>query len=387
MNTKRFHEILREHDLDAFLVSSGENVFYTSGFQTMPSVGNKGIFNQTRLQNAIYAIMPRGGDPTLIVSFGFYGVAKAQSRIKDIRCSGTTMYVDRSQKQPEVQVYAASPIEGAIRVIQEKGLEKARIAWEVTMMPEHVSAAFRNGLPQVKWVDGKEILLYIKMIKTPEEIDIIREATQANVYAIKKMYDGIREGVTEKGLLDTYKRALREKDCDWGTTTLGAGGNSGEPYNIAGDYKLKRGDAIRFDLCPTCKGYFSDLARCMAVGDLPADHKKLYNTVHGAEARMVEIIRPGVKMKELFKIGMETVQKHYPGFKRPNLGHNLGVFVHEEPDIGPNEVILEPGMILAVEVPYYVPGVIGVNVENDVLVTEQGYEIFDADLPTTLIVR
>ena len=102
---------------------------------------------------------------------------------------------------------------------------------------------------------------------------------------------------------------------------------------------------------------------------------------------MVEIIRPGVKMKDLFKLGMDIVQKKYPNFKRPNLGHNLGVFVHEEPDIGPNEVTLEPGMILAVEVPYYVPGVIGVNVENDVLVTERGYEIFDADLPTTLFVR
>jgi Xaa-Pro dipeptidase len=387
MNTKRFYEILQDHNLDGFLITSGENIFYTSGFQTMPSVGNRGIFNQTRLQTAMYAILPREGDPTLIVSFGFYGLAKAQSRIRDIRCSGTTMYVDRSKSDPQVQIYSPTSLEGMVKVMKEKGLEKGRIAYEPSLLSEPVTRALKDALPDVKWIDGKEILLEVKMIKTPEEIETIREATNANVYAIKKLIDTIGEGVTEKEVLDTYKKALRERDCDWGTTTLGGGGNSGEPYNIAGPYKFKPGDMIRFDLCPVYRGYFSDLARCIAVGNISSDHMKLFRTVYDAEARMVGMIRPGAKMKDLFKIGMETVQREYPNFKRPNLGHNLGVFVHEEPDIGPNEVTLEPGMILAVEVPYYVPGVIGVNVENDVLVTEQGHEILDAALPTTLFMR
>lgn len=387
MDYDRAYEVFRKHGVDGCLISSGENVFYATGFRTIPSVPNRGIFNQTRLQNAVFVVFPLDGEPTLTVSFGFYGVARAQAKVRDIRCTGTGMYVDRSYSDPEVTVFAQSPLEAVVGVMKEKGLDKGRVACEQGFMPGPLADALQKALPKVEWVDAKEILLEIKMVKTPAEIETIRQAVDSNVYAIKRLIDVAAEGITEKEMLDTYKAALIERGCDWGTTTLGGGGNSGEPYNVAGSYVLKRGDMIRFDLCPVYDGYFSDLARCVAIGEIPVEHRRLFNVVHDAEARMVDAIRPGVRMNDLFRIGMETVQREYPSFTRPNLGHNVGVFVHEEPDIGPNNVQLEPGMVLAVEVPYYIPGVVGVNVENNVLVTDDGFEVLDADLPTSLFVK
>ncbi len=387
MDVNRTKEILKKYELDGCVLSSGENIFWASGFPPIPSVGNRGIFNQTRLQNAVFVVLPAEGDPTLIVSFGFYGIALSLSRISDIRCSGTTMYVDRSQSGQNPPVFAANPLEALFAVLKEKGLDQGRIGLETGFWPAVNKDKLKKANPNAKWVDCKEIILEAKMVKTPAEIAIMRKAVQANVHAIKKFIDATAEGVTEKELLDIYKLDLMKSGCDWGTTTLGAGGNSGEPYNIAGSYVLKKGDMLRVDLCPVFQGYFSDLARCVAIGEPPKEHRELFDTVYDAEARMVELVRPGVKMRELFAIGMETVQKKYPNFDRPNLGHNVGVFVHEEPDIAPNDVVLEPGMIIACEVPYYIPGVVGVNVENNVLVTENGYEVLDADLPNSLFIK
>ncbi len=387
MDIKRTREILKKYDLDACVLSSGENIFWSSGFTAIPSSGNRGMFNQTRLQNAVFVVLPAAGDPTLIVSFGFYGIAKAQSSISDIRCSGTTMYVDRSVSGDNPEVFAMSPLEALNKVLKEKGLDQARIGFESSFWSGVNNEKLFKDNPKVNFVDCKEIILEAKMIKTASEIAIMRETAKANVRAIKKFIDITAEGVAEEKLLNTYKFSLMESGCDWGTTTLGGGGNSGEPYNIAGPYVLKKGDMIRFDLCPVYKGYFSDLARCLSIGNPPKEQRDLFDTVYDAEAKMVEMVRPGVKMKDLFKVGMDIVQKKYPGFTRPNLGHNVGVFVHEEPDIAPNETVLQPGMVIAVEVPYYIPGVIGVNVENNLLVTEDGFEVLDKDLPNTLFIR
>lgn len=387
MNTNRVRALMKQHDLDACILSSGENIFWASGFPGFPSVRNRGIFNQSRLQSALFVLLPAEGDPTLIVSFGFYGIAAKEAWVKDIRCVGTTMYVDRVPSGDNPPVYASSPMDALNKLLAEKGLVGSRLGVETAFWNPVNYSKLLDANPAATFVDCKELVLDMKLIKSLEEIAVMRQAGKANVRAIKTLIDKVAVGVTEKELLDAYKLDLFDSDCDWGTSTLGGGGNSGEPYNIAGSYELREGDMIRFDLCPVYRGYFSDLARCIAVGTPPKEHRDLFDTVYDAEQRMMELVQPGATMRALYNVGMETVQKRYPAFQRPNLGHNVGVFVHEEPDIAPTDVILEPGMVIAVEVPFYIPGVVGVNVENNVLITEDGCEILDAELPVTLFMR
>jgi Xaa-Pro aminopeptidase len=142
---------------------------------------------------------------------------------------------------------------------------------------------------------------------------------------------------------------------------------------------LKAGDILRFDVTAIRRGHFSDLSRSASIGSPPGEAKRLYVALRGAVEAMVSSVRPGFPVKELFRMGMEKVRgAGYPSYQRGNLGHGLGLGHYEEPFITPeNDTPLQPGMVLAVEAPYYVAGRFGLNVENNVLVTENGHEILD----------
>ena len=286
----------------------------------------------------------------------------------------------------ERTVHAPTPPENLSATLKELGLDKGRLGIEMAPVSAATLAHLQKTLPDLSLADARPVFFKLRQVKTPEEIDRMRHANRVNTADIRAALDVIRGGAIERDVLEAFKSKLREMGCDWESAALGAGPQSGESYNIAGDYVLKPGDAVRFDVTAVHEFYFSDLSRCACVGDPPMEVRRLYDALFGAQQAMMAAVRPGIPASELFRIGVDKVRASgYGRYARGNMGHGLGLGHYEEPFITPdNDTPLETGMTLAIEAPYYVAGQYGLNVENNVLVTEAGCEVLDDDLTLDL---
>ena len=196
----------------------------------------------------------------------------------------------------------------------------------------------------------------------------------------------IRAGATERRIHDVLLRTLLDGGGDWNQTTVAAGAAGANPFHQPTDYVLKRGDLIRYDIGGTYGGYCSDLARVAVVGDPAPEAKRLYDTLRAGEEAAVKAVKPGATLGQIFAIGMGYVWEHgYPHYRRGNIGHTIGIELEEEPFISKdNPLAFEPGMVFAIELPWYQVGRFGFNVEDIVLVTENGHELLSPTLSRDL---
>jgi Xaa-Pro aminopeptidase len=385
VDTKKLDALLDDAGLDALLASSPENIYYTSRFPVPLTAGNRGLSLLLRTSEAVSVLLPKGKAPILLVTVGLAGMAEEHSPGMETRHSGTGMFIEWPDGV-ERKVNAPTPPENLVATLKELGLEKGRLGIETAPLSAGTFQHLQKSLPSLFFADARPTFFKLRQIKTPEEISLMRHANHVNTAGIRAALDVIREGVIEKNVLEAFKGKLREMGCDWESAALGAGPGSGESYNIGGEYVLKKGDAVRFDVTAVHKFYFSDLSRCATVGDPPAEVRRLYDTLFEAQQAMMAALRPGVPVNELFRIAVDKVKSAgYPKYQRGNMGHGLGLGHYEEPFVTPdNETPLEAGMTLAIEAPYYVAGKYGLNVENNVLITEDGCEVLDNDLSLDL---
>ncbi len=385
MDRAKLDALLDAEGLDGLLASSAENIYYTSRFPAPLTAGNRGLSLLLRTSEAVSVLLPKGREPILLCTAGLAGMADQYCPGMETRFSGTGMFIEWPEGV-ECKVNASKPPENLAATLRELGLEKGRLGIELSPLSAGTLEHLRETLPDLSFADARPIFFRLRQIKTPEEIGWMRQANRVNTAGIRAALDVIREGATERDVLETFKGKLREMGCDWESAALGAGPGSGEAYNIAGDYVLKMGDAARFDVTAVHEFYFSDLSRCATVGDPPDEVRRLYDVLFEAQQAMMAAVRPGVPVNELFRIGVEKVRAAgYPQYERGNMGHGLGLGHYEEPFVTPdNETPLEAGMTLAVEAPYYAAGRYGLNVENNVLVTDSDCETLDDDLPLDL---
>ncbi|MEE8448934.1 MAG: Xaa-Pro peptidase family protein [Thermodesulfobacteriota bacterium] len=377
MDLNRARALMAQAGIDLLVASCPENIFYASGFPVIPSVGNRGVFNQARISQSVFALLPQQGDPALVCSAGVAGVVRQYSRFKDIRFCSTNIYIERPKGR--VEVLAPTAVECLSQLIVEKAGNSPVLGLEHAWLSASAIDNLRRLLPQARFKEAANLFWELRKIKSAEEIEKVRAAVRTAEQALVKAISVIREGITEREVLQVYKQELLGQGCDWGTTSMGAGVNSGEVYHVAGDYRLRVGDVVRFDLGAIHQGYFCDISRTACVGKLPDELKPIFSVCLEAQTRMVEMIRPGVKFKELFNTGVETVRKGgYANYHRADMGHSFGLIVREPPFIeADSEQELQPGMVIAVEAPFYISGVGGVNIENNVLITSDGREVLD----------
>ncbi|HHY37843.1 MAG TPA: aminopeptidase P family protein [Clostridia bacterium] len=387
MSINRVREALAKQGIDAVVASFGENIYYCSGLKTIPSVANRGLFNQSRISEAVFVVVPQSGEATLICSAGVAGVAEEQSHIKDIRFSGTGIYREYpAGGRPSI--YASKAADVLVGVLKEKGLSEGRVGIEFSSISYSLGTRLTKEFPKVQFVDAKPVFTEARMIKTPWEIANIRNSVKAAEIALSAAIDVIGEGTKESDILQAYKRSLINQGLDWGTTSVGAGANSAETYNLGGSYAVKKGDVVRFDLGAITNGYFSDISRTVVLGRPSDTARRVYDAIYEAEQTMLSMVKPGALTGDIYEAGVSIVRKHgFLDYVRGNMGHGIGLVVHEEPDlVKGGQIVLEPGMVLAVEAPFYITGEFGMNVENNVIVTEKGYELLDTSLPTQLMV-
>lgn len=389
MDLSRVQAILKERNLDALIASSSENIFYTSGLDSLPTSHNTILFMLRRIGPA-FVLVPREGEPRLIVS---YGTSMYLEKLKEhprIGFTPTGMHLELPQGEAMPDMYESGAMKGLVKAIGENNLSNAAIGIEMDDLPAVHADTLRSELPGATFEDAREAIIDMKMVKTPREIELTREANHRTCEAIKDMCRAIDDGVPETQVLRALKEGFLKRDCLWWHTTMGLGINGADPYHQAGmdDYVGKKGDPVRWDIGGVYKHYTSDLARTMCIHEANDEIHKLNALMKESTLRMIAAIKPGVPMEDIFPIGVEYVKENgYPHYKRGMMGHSVGIEVEEYPFIEPGEKrTFQPGMVFAVETPFYWKGLSGFNMEQNVIVTETGTEVLSESLPFELIV-
>ncbi|HOT50817.1 MAG TPA: Xaa-Pro peptidase family protein [Candidatus Hydrogenedentes bacterium] len=246
--------------------------------------------------------------------------------------------------------------------------------WTVAQMTA-LQKAFPGSLNS-----ADSLVARLRMIKSPEEIDALRAASELKEAALAHVLEDLREGVTEAEVaarLEYEFKARGASGASFDTIVL-FGARTSMPHGSPGETRLKHGDTVLIDLGCRYRGYCSDLTRTYACGTIPgAWFEAVYETVFDAQMAAVQAVRPGARCCDVDAVARDMIQfRGYGVHFGHGLGHGVGIEIHEGPRLNAeSEVVLEPGMVVTVEPGVYLPGQGGVRIEDLVVVTEQGCEV------------
>ncbi len=249
------------------------------------------------------------------------------------------------------------------------GVEKQSISYEFLM-----------NFNEYETTDITSILLAMRMIKTPEEIATFKKLCKIQSNALKTVAHNIKEGISELELYEIYKQQIDQSNyCYISHWTMLCSGHNSSYLSTPTTKKIGKNDIIKFDggVNLGFKYFTTDMSRSFIVGT-NQELAKIKSVLVDAQQLIINNMRPGVTCSSLFEIGFNHVKKYYPGYVRGHLGHSIsfGPSTFEPPFINPNDhTVLKPGMILCIEVPMYIANLGGMNIEDMVLVTEDGCEV------------
>jgi Xaa-Pro aminopeptidase len=175
-------------------------------------------------------------------------------------------------------------------------------------------------------------------------------------------------------------------------TIVASGPHGAFPHHVAGDRILAEGDLVVLGFGGVLDGYCCDLTRTVAIGPPSSEARRLYTAVYDAQQAAIAAIHPGVESTAVDAAARSLLEARGLGEAFGHgTGHGLGLEIHEEPRITrprPDvaSVPLVAGMVVTIEPGAYIPGVGGVRIEDDVLVTETGCEVLTR-VPRELLVR
>jgi Xaa-Pro aminopeptidase len=281
----------------------------------------------------------------------------------------------RQKKLFETEAYKG-PIEALAAAIRDLGLTRARIGIdEIGITPqcmEQLSAEF----PDITFVRAFAILERIRSIKTLEEISRLRRAAAISERSVETALRGAKAGMTELEMARIFHGQTTALDGVPVTGCIGFGDRSAMSNVQPSERALKPGDAIRFDVGCRYKHYRSDISRIAVLGEPSEKLRHYHNALFMGVQRAYELLKPGLKIAELFDQVVGTVRKEgIPHYNRSHVGHGIGIEGYDPPNIAASTTgVFEENMVVCIETPYYELGFAGLQVEDMILITSGGAE-------------
>jgi Xaa-Pro aminopeptidase len=163
------------------------------------------------------------------------------------------------------------------------------------------------------------------------------------------------------------------------------------PHHQPSKRKLKQKDTVLIDFGAKYKGYCSDITRCFVIGRPTHFYQKVYDVVEQAQAAAIKMVKAGVKITAVDSAARDVIDKNDLPVYGHGTGHGLGLEIHESPFLKPEskgkprtamvQGKLKAGQVITIEPGLYIPGKLGVRIEDDVLVTETGCRILTRNCP------
>ncbi|MCD6373024.1 MAG: aminopeptidase P family protein [Thermococcus sp.] len=230
------------------------------------------------------------------------------------------------------------------------------------------------GIERFELLD--EVIKELRIIKTPEEIEIIEAACKIADMAMMAALEEISEGKREREIAAKMEYVMKMNGAEKPAfdTIIASGWRSALPHGVASDKRIEKGDLVVIDEGALYHRYHSDTTRTIVLGTPTEKQKDMYQAVLEAQMKGVEAARPGITAKELDTIVREVINEYGYGDKFiHSTGHGLGLEIHEWPRVSQfDETELKPGMVITIEPGVYIPKLGGVRIEDTILITENG---------------
>jgi len=349
----RLRILLDQHAVNALLISNEKDIRYLTGF-----VGHDSLLLVTDRNSYI---------------------------ISDARYDE---YLDpwRSQSLGEIVMGTRHRLEQSIADIATKqGLTMLGVQAEaLTVSRRHTLA---SALPNLDVIDTAGLVSQLRMRKDEVEIANIEQAISIQLDALAAALQRLQVGMTEMHFCAVleYEMKLRGSFSPSFDIMVSTGANSSIIHHVTGQSVIQPGTLL-LDWGAKVDGYSSDLTRTFAIGAMPEKVREIYNIVLEAQLAAIDACKPGVTCAAVDAVARKIISDAGYGEQFGHgLGHGLGMDTHEPPFFNnlQTDITLEPGMVMTVEPGIYLPGIGGVRIEDDVLITETGSRVLST-WPKTL---
>lgn len=342
---------MKRDSIDAAWITSSENVYYLTGCYVEPHERLFGLFLFAK------------GDAILIFP------KMERATVRNAAWKHTTISYDDAQDP--WRLFQSQFDQDLIKIntmaIEKESIVYSRVEQLMTVLPKGV-----------EMIGADHAINQIRMIKDQDEIKNIQEACQLADEAMQIGVASIKEGCTELDIVAKIEFEMKRKgiqEMAFQTIVL-FGEKTALPHGRPDRTRLKEGDLILIDLGVRINGYCSDLTRTFAFQSVTERQKKMMETVLQAQQAALRHCKPQTQIGDIDHAARSIItQAGWGEYFIHRTGHGLGLGIHEYPSIsGDHRGYLQPGMVITIEPGIYIPKVGGVRVEDDVYISDDGYQ-------------
>jgi len=368
-DTARLDRLMDEAGMDVLVVTSKHNVQYLLGghraffFESMDAMGLSRY-----LPVFVYA---KGAAQKA----GFFG-----HRMENYQNEVKPFWVSELNVKSSGSVDAMEKAADYVRRLTPK---PKQIGAELAFLPADAAAALRKAFPDAEIKDALFVLERLRALKTPEELDMLRIASDGVIDSMAAVFESHGAGATKAELTEALRReeTSRGLTFDYCLITAGASLN-----RAPSDQRWEKGDILSLDSGGNYHGYIGDVCRMGIIGEPDAELVDLLAEVEAVEQASMKPIRPGALGKEIYAAANAVLHKSKVHNHAHFLAHGMGLVSHEAPRLtnaGPvpydaydADRPLETGMVISVETTLAHPQRGFIKLEDTVVVTPAGHEVY-----------
>ena len=387
----RVRKRLTEARLDGYVAFTPSNVTYLSGYVSFF------LSNWWRMHGTVFFAIDASGAGTSRLVLGDAEEGSARTTVRGADVESYPMWVEtRGYAGIQVEPPAGEPqrpaqwheidIDARLKeALGDLGLLNGRVGTDLRYITHATYERLVRVAPDVEWVDATDLMYEVRAVKLPFEVECLRAAAELAEAGMKHAAGSARSGDSvatvrsyfHEGVARHCRSSRRYSSFSDVWVIPGMGQQATIAAHAQGQ-GLQEGDLLKFDCGTTVGGYRSDSGRTFVLGEPSADATTLYGHLREAHALAVAALAPGARASTVFTAAADYMREQgYPGYRRGHFGHSLGLdtFHEEPPFLAPgDDTVLQPGMVFAVETPFYGADLGPMMLEDLVLVTESGRE-------------
>jgi len=367
---ERAQRLMRQNQLGAIALGGGTSMFYFSGVRWGVS------------ERLFLMVLPAQGEPFFVAPA--FEKDRAQELIGDGPFGPSTRMFTWEEN--------VSPYPVVAMALKDRGLATARIGME-ERMPFVFASGIAHALPAATILSATPVTAGCRMIKSPNEIALMRLANSVTLQAYQAAWKSLHDGMTQQEF-GALIAAAYEKLGFNGEASVFVGEGSALPHGSRRPQAIRENSIVLIDDGCSVEGYQSDISRTFVLGKPTDKMKRVFDIVHRAQSAALAAARPGASCETVDAAARKVISDagYGPGYKyfTHRVGHGIGLDGHEWPYLtavntleeGNHSIALGPHMTFSDEPGIYLPGEFGIRLEDDMHILESGAELFTPQSPS-----
>jgi Xaa-Pro dipeptidase len=353
---EKARRLMTEQKIDALMLAGGTSMEYFTGMKW----GNS--------ERLLAVVIPAKGAPFLVTPKFEEERALEQATMGPLGKEATVYAWEEHE----------NPYEFFAKGLKDRGLSTATIGVEETVRFQFSDGAAH--IPQVRTTSGTPITGGCRIYKDAHELALMRHASAVTLKAYEAAYKSLKEGMTQDDFEELVQLAHRRLGYT-GNAGVQVGKYSALPHGSATPQTVQEGSILLIDGGCKVEGYSSDISRTFVLGKATQRMKDVFEIEFKAQSAALAAAKPGVPCEAVDAAARKVIVDAGFGpdykFFSHRVGHGMGMDGHEWPYlVRGNTLPLAPGMVFSDEPGIYIPGEFGIRLEDDMVITENGAELF-----------